>query len=240
MILFERYREEWVVQYYEYASSIPWVPIRAKRANHKLFQKVREARPNTARRRLRLIHAGRLLTPGTLLYVWLASLEEKQLGSTKRLILGGASGIADSQRRLKPKSTVGTTGSASDFKDDRGGVWIHCSIGAEVSDNETEEDRIQVSARSNVYFHAYVSHRLIYHHVWGLETAQLKPLRGFDRLTTAGFSEEDIANVRRQFHDSRPPGNTNGEDGALQQADEDGNMTRSKFSSNLTNRSFSV
>jgi len=64
----------------------------------------------------------------------------------------------------------------------------------------------------------HVNHRLIYHM---LETAQLKPLRGFDRLTAAGFSEEDIANVRRQFHDSRPPGDTNGEDGALQQADED-------------------
>jgi hypothetical protein len=27
MILFERCREEWVVQYYEYASSVPWVPL---------------------------------------------------------------------------------------------------------------------------------------------------------------------------------------------------------------------
>ena len=42
-----------------------------------------------------------------------------------------------------------------------------------------------------------------------------KPLRGFDRLTAAGFSEEDIANVRRQFHGSRLPGTTDGEDGAV-------------------------
>jgi hypothetical protein len=32
------------------------------------------------------------------------------------------------------------------------------------------------------------------------KTAQLQPLRGFDRLSAAGFSESDIANFRRQFH----------------------------------------
>ena len=32
------------------------------------------------------------------------------------------------------------------------------------------------------------------------QEAQIKPLRGFDRLTSAGFSEEDILNIRRQFH----------------------------------------
>lgn len=32
------------------------------------------------------------------------------------------------------------------------------------------------------------------------QTAQLKPLRGFDRLAAAGFSEADIANIRLQFH----------------------------------------
>ncbi|OBZ68645.1 DSC E3 ubiquitin ligase complex subunit 3 [Grifola frondosa] len=33
-----------------------------------------------------------------------------------------------------------------------------------------------------------------------VQTAQLKPLRGFDRLAAAGFSEQDIANIRLQFH----------------------------------------
>lgn len=32
------------------------------------------------------------------------------------------------------------------------------------------------------------------------EPTQLQPLRGFDRLTSVGFSEDDIANFRRQFH----------------------------------------
>ena len=29
---------------------------------------------------------------------------------------------------------------------------------------------------------------------------QIRPLRGFDRLQAAGFSAEDIASIRRQFH----------------------------------------
>lgn len=33
-----------------------------------------------------------------------------------------------------------------------------------------------------------------------LQKTQLKPLRGFDRLAAAGFSPEDIANIRSQFH----------------------------------------
>ena len=32
------------------------------------------------------------------------------------------------------------------------------------------------------------------------QEAQIKPLRGFDRLASAGFSDEDILNIRRQFH----------------------------------------
>jgi hypothetical protein len=33
-----------------------------------------------------------------------------------------------------------------------------------------------------------------------VQGTQIKPLRGFDRLVAAGFSEEDIANFRRTFH----------------------------------------
>lgn len=33
-----------------------------------------------------------------------------------------------------------------------------------------------------------------------IQKAQLKPLRGFDRLAAAGFSQDDIANIRSQFH----------------------------------------
>jgi hypothetical protein len=110
------------------------------------YAKIREARPIVSRRRLRLIHAGRLLTAGTLLHGWLASLENKQLNSTKRHTLGV--GVLESQTKLNSKSTAATA-IVGDSKSeaDRGGsdVWIHCSIGQELPDNEGEEDRVQVS-----------------------------------------------------------------------------------------------
>ncbi|TCD68343.1 hypothetical protein EIP91_010981 [Steccherinum ochraceum] len=53
-------------------------------------------------------------------------------------------------------------------------TWLHCSVGPQMSENEEEDTKMQ--------------------------TAQLKPLRGFDRLAAAGFSEQDIASIRLQFH----------------------------------------
>jgi hypothetical protein len=87
------------------------------------------------------------LTAGTLLYGWLASLEDKQINSTKRLILGGS--VVESQKGLKHKSTAPTgSAGAGDTKDRAEGgssdVWIHCSIGPDLPDNEAEEDRVQV------------------------------------------------------------------------------------------------
>ncbi|KDQ62820.1 hypothetical protein JAAARDRAFT_190093 [Jaapia argillacea MUCL 33604] len=60
-----------------------------------------------------------------------------------------------------------------------GGVatLLHCSVGPELSEGEPDEGGDQ-------------------------QANQIKPLRGFDRLAAAGFSGEDIANIRRQFHDS--------------------------------------
>ncbi|KAI0372334.1 hypothetical protein BV20DRAFT_1042825 [Pilatotrama ljubarskyi] len=55
-----------------------------------------------------------------------------------------------------------------------GTTWLHCSVGPQLSEGEEDDSKVQ--------------------------TAQLKPLRGFDRLAAAGFSEEDIANIRLQFH----------------------------------------
>ncbi|KAF7980695.1 hypothetical protein HWV62_37145 [Athelia sp. TMB] len=111
--------------------------------------KIKYARPELTDRRLRLIHAGRLLTDGTLLYSWITTLEERQ-------------------RRATEYGDAAETASAST-------TWLHCSIGPKIEEgDETEEGRLQ--------------------------TAQLQPLRGFDRLAAAGFSESDIANFRRQFH----------------------------------------
>ncbi|TFY76141.1 hypothetical protein EWM64_g7871 [Hericium alpestre] len=55
-------------------------------------------------------------------------------------------------------------------------AWLHCSVGRELAEGEEEEEEREP------------------------QTAQIRPLRGFDRLTAAGFSPADIVNFRRQFH----------------------------------------
>ncbi|KAF9528473.1 DUF2407 C-terminal domain-containing protein [Crepidotus variabilis] len=54
-------------------------------------------------------------------------------------------------------------------------TWIHCSVGPVIEPEEAEEGEQQ-------------------------QATQIKPPRGFDRLTAVGFSPEDIENFRRQFH----------------------------------------
>ncbi|KAF8327474.1 DUF2407 C-terminal domain-containing protein [Cantharellus anzutake] len=129
-----------------------------------VLRKIKVERPSLARRRLRLIHSGRLLTNGTKLHGWIASLEERQKRS---LVLG-------------PKSS------------EDGGVWVHCSVGPEIPASELDDESVQRS--------------------------QISPLKGFDRLQAAGLSEEEIANIRRQFHATRG-GDTNS-GGALQDDDQ--------------------
>ncbi|KIJ64588.1 hypothetical protein HYDPIDRAFT_111955 [Hydnomerulius pinastri MD-312] len=114
--------------------------------------KIATARPQLKDRRLRLIHAGRLLTDGTLLHSWLTTLEERQQRASPSLS-GDVSGAPAVSHMI---------------------TWLHCSIGPKMEPGTETEEKHQV--------------------------AQLQPLRGFDRLATAGFSEEDIANFRRQFH----------------------------------------
>jgi len=111
---------------------------------------IRNARPQLEDRRLRLIHSGRLLTDGTLLYSWITTLEERQRRAT-----------SDEASGTQQPSNITT--------------WLHCSVGPKIESGEEGED-----AKTQM--------------------AQLQPLRGFDRLSAAGFSESDIANFRRQFH----------------------------------------
>ncbi|KAJ3569600.1 hypothetical protein NP233_g4945 [Leucocoprinus birnbaumii] len=54
-------------------------------------------------------------------------------------------------------------------------TWIHCSVGPRMEKADMAEDEKEPEV-------------------------QLRPVRGFDRLAVAGFSEADIANFRRQFH----------------------------------------
>ncbi|KAF8160865.1 DUF2407 C-terminal domain-containing protein [Crassisporium funariophilum] len=111
--------------------------------------KIREARPELHDRRLRLIHAGRMLSDGTFLYLWLLSLEERQ-------------------QRANADDGLSAPNSKT--------TWIHCSVGPTMEAGEAEADDTNVQA------------------------AQIQPVRGFDRLASVGFSQEDIENFRRQFH----------------------------------------
>lgn len=52
-------------------------------------------------------------------------------------------------------------------------VWLHCSVGDVLDDDELESERIQA--------------------------VQITPLQGFDKLVDAGFSEAEIATMREEF-----------------------------------------
>ncbi|KAF9070784.1 DUF2407 ubiquitin-like domain-containing protein [Rhodocollybia butyracea] len=55
-------------------------------------------------------------------------------------------------------------------------VWVHCSVGQKLEPSELENDEAKE------------------------QVSQIQPARGFDRLASLGFSEEEIAGIRRQFH----------------------------------------
>ncbi|KAI0647876.1 hypothetical protein C8Q79DRAFT_952372 [Trametes meyenii] len=84
--------------------------------------------------------------------------------------------IASSEQRRRPSATRSSddTDTAAEETTNPATTWLHCSVGPALSEGEEDEGKVQ--------------------------TAQLRPLRGFDRLAASGFSEEDIANIRLQFH----------------------------------------
>jgi hypothetical protein len=82
---------------------------------------IRDVRPELQRRRLRLIHSGRLLTNGTFIYSWLTSLEDKQ------------------RKAVKDVTTEEEVPSASQAL-----TWLHCSVGPELTQEEEEENLTQV------------------------------------------------------------------------------------------------
>ena len=87
-----------------------------------LSSQIREVRPELQNRRLRLIHSGRLLSEGTLLYAWVISLEERQ----KR---------ANADEDITDHISKTTT------------TWIHCSVGQplEPGEGDTEDSNTQVN-----------------------------------------------------------------------------------------------
>ncbi|GAA5894533.1 hypothetical protein JCM5296_005122 [Sporobolomyces johnsonii] len=151
-------------------------------------------------RRLRLIQLGRLLPDGVFLVPYTVQLLSRraklvQEGQTQALKEGleavgrgigkvvevvAGEGDRDGEERGekgKGKGKAGErTGAVGSEEDAR--VWLHCSVGEAMDDEEVEGENSQPSA-------------------------QITPLQGFDRLRDAGFSEEEIETMRAEFRETR-------------------------------------
>jgi len=95
-------------------------PANATTRGLEVYCQIRDVRPELQRRRLRLIHSGRLLTDGTFIYPWLTSLEDKQRRAIKEVT---TEEIPDVSQAL---------------------TWLHCSVGPEFTQEEEEENLTQV------------------------------------------------------------------------------------------------
>lgn len=93
-------------------------------------RQIRLMRPSLEKRRLRLIHSGRLLTDGTFLYGWIASLEEHQRRAN----------VDTGTSRESTDSSAGADASGGHHHQEP--IWLHCSIGPEIQEEE-EEDAAQ-------------------------------------------------------------------------------------------------
>ncbi|KAK9465848.1 DUF2407 C-terminal domain-containing protein [Lipomyces arxii] len=109
-------------------------------------RQIRKSRPtDTAKRRLRLIYAGRVLP------------DSADLGQ-----------LIPSSARADANGENGTT------------TYLHCSVGDVLTDEELAHEENEGQAQQ--------------------QTSTLPQPMGFDRLRTAGFSEQDIAQLRAQFN----------------------------------------
>ncbi|KAH7345274.1 DUF2407 ubiquitin-like domain-containing protein [Rhizoctonia solani] len=135
---------------------------------------IRSLRPPLERRRLRLVHAGRLLTDGTRLVPWLEALEAHSRKSNAKNAPSRSPASSPTTTNFPQRRSFS---SIQEPDPEPADVWIHCSIGPEGEDIDGDDKP---------------------------QEPQIAPLRGFDRLASAGFSAEDIESMRRQFHAQRP------------------------------------
>ncbi len=88
------------------------------------YLQIKQERPTLARRRLRLIHAGRLLSDGSYLFQILQPHEQRK-----------SRAIDD-----KDEGTHGTP--TVPFP-----IWLHCSVGAEMTGTEAEAEDLKTQVR---------------------------------------------------------------------------------------------
>ncbi|KAF8637950.1 hypothetical protein AX16_010583 [Volvariella volvacea WC 439] len=125
----EETTRELVIRFTEGAPDL-MVAVSKHDAVRDIKAKIRQARPDLAERRLRLIHAGRLLTDGIFVYSWLSSLEERQ----KRATL--VNGSVDNSVPVPLRSSSSLPGGHGGTE---GVTWIHCSVGPKLEPGEEVE-----------------------------------------------------------------------------------------------------
>ncbi|WVQ85033.1 hypothetical protein IAT38_007197 [Cryptococcus sp. DSM 104549] len=145
---------------------------------------IRSARPELAGLKLRLIHAGRLLADGVVLVPWVGAMEERvrrQAGgvggdveSVLKEVGLGEEGAGEGGGRTGEETRGGGRQGAGEKKQET--VWIHCIVGGKEETPQVQETAAQPSAPRR---------------------------RGFDVLLDAGLSPADVAQMRRQFYESR-------------------------------------
>ncbi|GAA5966808.1 hypothetical protein JCM21900_006096 [Sporobolomyces salmonicolor] len=149
-------------------------------------------------RRLRVIQLGRLLPDGVFLVPYTVQLLSRrarlvQEGQAQAIkggleavgrgigkvveVVAGEGERGGEERREKGKGKAREGRAAAETEEDAR-VWLHCSVGEAMDDDEVEGEDAQPSA-------------------------QITPLQGFDRLRDAGFSEEEIETMRAEFRETR-------------------------------------
>ncbi|GAA5984628.1 hypothetical protein JCM11641_004545 [Rhodosporidiobolus odoratus] len=162
-------------------------------------------------RRLRLIQLGRLLPDGVFLVPYTVQLNSRRaalvtateensstkavkegleavgrgIGAVVREVRKAGEGEKDEMDSMEKGESSKGKGKeregAADRVEEDDRIWLHCSVG----DAEEEEPPTEEKSDEKV------------------QTSQLTPLQGFDRLREAGFSDEDIDNLRAEFRERR-------------------------------------
>ncbi|SCZ97409.1 BZ3500_MvSof-1268-A1-R1_Chr4-2g07195 [Microbotryum saponariae] len=198
-------------------------------------RRIRFLRPNLMHedrpRRLRLIQLGRLLTDGTYLVPWTVQLlsrraklvRQQTQPNAEALLEGAIEGIEAAVGVTVPRASIdlkgGSKQDAAHQRDRKGKgkekdmtlagteaendkqVWLHCSVGEPMDDEEIDSERIQVGLIWPPFPSWYELMKRVH-----VQTTQITPLQGFDRLRDAGFSEEEIATMRAEFRRNNSAG----------------------------------
>ncbi|BGO97544.1 uncharacterized protein family UPF0645, transmembrane [Rhodotorula toruloides] len=167
-------------------------------------RRIRLLRPDTLTedgkpRRLRLIQLGRLLPDGVFLLPYTLQLVSRRakavspnsaghvgvkeglqavgrgIGKVVRGTMGERAG--EDEMSLLEKGKGREDEQAEQGEEEEEQIWLHCSVGEPIEEEEPTEEKDQ--------------------------STQITPLQGFDRLRDAGFSEQDIENLRAEFRESR-------------------------------------